>query len=821
MSEITNDKEEGKWSTSTEETAVDEVEGAMQRLRINPRKILESLSHLRVDRDRIKPIEGQTPKAGGNADVEAAILASAQSSSSPKPDREEYVAVKKLRFDKDTEGDRALAVIGFVEDVEKGVAWMVFAWQKNGNLREFIRSAKWDLPERLSLVDDVIRGLSYLHERSPPICHGDLKSLNILVNSMNLAVITDFGSARAVDSAVEGALKGVYAAEGTPTPQQIAAGAQDVETLTAEIAPSGEFITMTGPAWTVRWAAPELLGGGLPGLASDIWALGWICWEAVTGNFPFDKETNVVAIVRITKGDLPTVENDAQFNQIKALCTLMKDCWKMNMHERPTVVKCQQAVSWMTQALPLRREWPDASAPRSSGLLFALGRLELNNDKLTEALEYFEQSLKVAQSVGDKGDKAQAFKGIGDTFYQRGEYAEAEKAYIQARDIYSQFGNQHGFAQLVKSLGDVYRIRGNYSKAVESYIQARDIYSHVGSQLGFAQSIASLGHVYRLQSQYSEAADYFIQARDIFSQIGYQAGFAQSLDALGDVYLMRDEYSKAEQSFIQARDIQSRIGNQPGLAQSIKGLGNAYRLMNNYSKAEELYIQARDIYSRIGSQLGFAESLRSLGDVYRLRSEYSKAVDSCIQARDIFSQIENRLGFAQSVSTLGDVYLLQGEYSEAEQSYIQARDIFSEIKNQLDLANSVKSLGDVYGMRSDYSKAIGSYIQARDIYSEIGDQLGLAQSFEGMGLVHAVQKEYALAQECYSEAQQVYRRLGNMRGLANILWHLGWVHSGQAQYRAAERLIVEASTIYGELGLEKDVEQCDGFLQKLRRKLMQ
>ncbi|KIO18626.1 hypothetical protein M407DRAFT_31736 [Tulasnella calospora MUT 4182] len=55
------------------------------------------------------------------------------------------------------------------------------------------------------------------------------------------------------------------------------------EPLKAEITESGEFITMTGPAWTVRWAAPELLDGALPGLGSDVWAFGWISWEVVTG----------------------------------------------------------------------------------------------------------------------------------------------------------------------------------------------------------------------------------------------------------------------------------------------------------------------------------------------------------------------------------------------------------------------------------------------------------------------------------------------------------------------------------------------------------
>lgn len=38
-------------------------------------------------------------------------------------------------------------------------------------------------------------------------------------------------------------------------------------------------LTLTGPSVSWRWAAPEVLEGEQPGLASDIWALGWIAWE--------------------------------------------------------------------------------------------------------------------------------------------------------------------------------------------------------------------------------------------------------------------------------------------------------------------------------------------------------------------------------------------------------------------------------------------------------------------------------------------------------------------------------------------------------------
>lgn len=70
---------------------------------------MESISHLRIDRARVKLIEGQTPKVGGQGAVEAAILAPPPSSP-PESGDAEYVAVKKLRVDDETEGDRALAV---------------------------------------------------------------------------------------------------------------------------------------------------------------------------------------------------------------------------------------------------------------------------------------------------------------------------------------------------------------------------------------------------------------------------------------------------------------------------------------------------------------------------------------------------------------------------------------------------------------------------------------------------------------------------------------------------------------------------------------
>ncbi|KAG8992500.1 hypothetical protein FRB90_000994, partial [Tulasnella sp. 427] len=424
-------------------------------------KRLASLDHLRIAELRIRRLhdDASEVKSGGYGDVELAIL-DAEEPDESRHDSEDvvHVAVKKIRYGTDDDDHRVLArftreitllhdldheniaqIIGFVEHFEDGVLWMIFPWEKNGNLREFVRSANWELPERISLIDDVARGVAYLHGREPPICHGDLKSLNVLINDEHRAAIADFGSARAVDTATPNAKSSAKA-----TPRSELQLREAIErSLKAELSATRDSLMMTGPGWTMRWAAPELLlDTGSAGLASDVWALGWIFWEGITGNFPFSNEDKDVQVVlRITRGDLPKLETDIQFAQVKALCSLMMECWSLEVDERPSALACQQRLNYMDKAVPSKNV-----GTRSARLLLALGRIHQNNGALEEQLKYTNMALEVARTTQNAVDEAEALKELGTVAYLENRYSEAEKAYNEARNIFSRIGHQLGLA---------------------------------------------------------------------------------------------------------------------------------------------------------------------------------------------------------------------------------------------------------------------------------------------------------------------------------------------------------------------------------------
>jgi len=107
------------------------------------------------------------------------------------------------------------------------------------------------LPEVLSTMKDVLHGLGYAHSQG--IIHRDIKPANIMLTSRGEAVVTDFGIAQIVGSTtytVSGALMG-----------------------------------------TLSYMAPEQGLQGHCDQRSDLYSLGIVFYEMLTGYTPFDADT--------------------------------------------------------------------------------------------------------------------------------------------------------------------------------------------------------------------------------------------------------------------------------------------------------------------------------------------------------------------------------------------------------------------------------------------------------------------------------------------------------------------------------------------------
>jgi eukaryotic-like serine/threonine-protein kinase len=161
----------------------------------------------------------------------------------------------RTRFRREVAAARAVRHAAAVRILDAGVdgevPWLVMEHVPGGSLADRLREGALPLAEATAIGADVASALAALHAAG--LVHRDVTPSNILLPPGGGARLGDFGIARPWD--IPGA---------------------DDATLTGDL------------VGTLRFVAPEVLAGEAAAPAGDVWALGAVLYEAVTGRRPFD-----------------------------------------------------------------------------------------------------------------------------------------------------------------------------------------------------------------------------------------------------------------------------------------------------------------------------------------------------------------------------------------------------------------------------------------------------------------------------------------------------------------------------------------------------
>jgi len=170
---------------------------------------------------------------------------------------------------------------------DDAVPYLVMEYVPGRSLRDQLRD-RIDLPPRevARLACDVARGLAVVHERG--LVHRDIKPANILLDANGRAKIADFGIAHGINS--------------------------------AELTRTG---TLVG---TARYLAPEQVAGRPATAATDVYALGIVMYECLTGFPPFWAESDVAtALLRLHQPPPPLPDHIPTAYRTLVLETLSRD----------------------------------------------------------------------------------------------------------------------------------------------------------------------------------------------------------------------------------------------------------------------------------------------------------------------------------------------------------------------------------------------------------------------------------------------------------------------------------------------------------------
>lgn len=148
----------------------------------------------------------------------------------------------------------------------EGVPYLVMRYLDAGTLKDRIQAGPLSLPEVDHHFTQLAKALEYAHEQG--IIHRDIKPSNALVDKSGNLFLVDFGIAKMVESSAHFTLTG--AVTGTPA-----------------------------------YMSPEQARGQQIDPRTDIYSLGVVLYEMLTGRVPFDAETPMAVILKQIEEPLP------------------------------------------------------------------------------------------------------------------------------------------------------------------------------------------------------------------------------------------------------------------------------------------------------------------------------------------------------------------------------------------------------------------------------------------------------------------------------------------------------------------------------------
>ncbi len=576
--------------------------------------------------------------------------------------------------------------------------------REGASLRDWIYPG-YSLPvdQALLFALQIARGMQHAVEKIPGFVHRDLKPENVLVGAdrlpgtnINRVRVTDFGLARVSEN-------------------QLLPASQRIKPSTGEIY-SERSQWNNNRAGTYLYMAPEQWRNEPVGVFTDVYALGCILYEMLTGNSIIDmdgmREVEEIEAAHC-QGKLRRLPDWMQPDLKKLIQFFTATDPLERVTDWNTVAEILSKVYLKLSGLPVPPcEFENSSITErvSDGWSYnAIGKAYLEIGKSEVAIEYFRKSLSLVGETGDRYCEIVALGSFGSAYWALGNARLALEYCNKALTIAQMIGSKENEGTIIGNIGLAYAALGDVQQAIIYYEQYLSIAHEFGDRRGEGNALGSLGEAYRVLGKARQAIEYFEKYFAITNETGDLKGNGAALNDLGLSYADIGDTRQAIGYYEQALTIWRKIGNLSGEGTVLGNLGIAYAAFGDFGKAIMYYEQALVIRREIGDRRGIGHVLNNTGEAYRILGDVRQAIEYYEQALAIALEIGDRLGEGSSLGNLGTAYLNMGNAIRGISYFEKRLKIAREIGDLQGESIGSWNLGLAYEDIGEFDKAIIAY----------------------------------------------------------------------------------------------------------------
>lgn len=650
---------------------------------------------------------------------------------------------------------------------ERGQPYLAIEYVEGTTIDVYCATHELDIPARLRLFLQVVDAVAYAHGKL--IVHRDLKPQNILVTTEGRVRLLDFGIAKLV----------------APEPT-----------------PESSLTLVAGRALTPDYAAPEQITGEAVTVAVDVYSLGVILYELLTGQKPYklpqpsrgaleeaivntdatvpSRSTSDEVTRRTLRGDLDTIVLKAlkkDPSERYATANALADDIVRYLDRRPVLAQPDSALYRTGKFVQRHRAGVIGATGLAVALIGATG----------VSLRYAQVTAEHAQRISLERERADSIKQFVI------DMLKSADPNLTAADMTVKAVVQEKFATIKDSFND-----------------------DPATKVELLQVFADVFEVLRLSELQKDALE--MQLALLAKEPGRNSlAYAQALAHRARAEEKLGDYSAAFATVNDALEINTALNHAPGIAENYHQLGLLHHLKGEHTQAESLYQQALSIRrAEFGEDgLEFADTLYELGVLY---DELARNAEAETYLRRALATRERLLGerhteVAEAIMALGTNLSRQRRLEEAiatnERAFQLYEAMFGPDNRYSYLV--VNNLGHDYWRQGDLARA----------KTQFEKTLQLARKFypghpdEGIALVNLSDlaydmKDRASALELYRASLAIFEaHMPEHPKIHMIRLRIGVCLGGLGQYEEAEKffepafLAVERAPVYNKVTVQR------------------
>ena len=701
-------------------------------------------------------------------------------------------------------------------ETDDGQPYIVMELVKGETLSDKLFAGSLPLPEAVRIVSLIAEALGEAHHQG--VVHRDVKPSNVVITERGQVKVLDFGL-----------VKQLYE-------QHSLGGDPNLPTLPATRTRSDVIVG------TPMYLSPEQATGKKVDARSDLFALGVVLYECITGRAVFSGSSvfDIGSQVINTTPPLPSTINNRiprELNRItmkaiekkvearyqsaeeliedlkKVLPTLQADGYR---HVRATdsLSKPQtySASALTTIAETLRRPGPSLGTLIVGVVVVILAGWFLVRllrpgpykptaeaamwyEKGTDALRngaFLQATKALDQAVAKDPKFALAHARLAEAW---NELDYADKAKDEMLRVQSLVPNRSQLARTDALFLEAINatLTRDYKVAIHAYAELAQLSPND------PQVYLDLGRAYEKNDQLNDAVKSYVEATTRAPQ------YATAFLRVGILYARELDQASASASFDKAETIYQADGNFEGQAEVSFQRGYLFDQLSKLREAHDHLQRALELARTTSNDYLYVKTLLKLGDIELetgniegARKYGSEAVERA-QAKGIDNLTKRGL------IDIGYTYFVAGDYPEAEKHFRQSLDLAQKQNDERNTARAWLSLASLAERRGAADEVMNYLNQALPFYQKGGYRKETLQAFALLARAKVHKGEYEAALEGYQQQLKLSQELGDSAQMLLAHDDIGRLFIRQGRYPEAIEHLDESFKIAKSVGNPKNI----------------